>query len=63
MAKKDFNSDTKKIRREILNTNAADLKNIAKLIKANLKTRKICTLGNREKIYAERELFDEIKKL
>ncbi len=63
LAKKDFSSNTKKIRREILNTSANDLKNIAKLIKANLKTRKICTLGNREKIYAERELFDEIKKL
>lgn len=63
LAKKDFNTETKKMRREILDTNANDLKNIAKIIKANLKTKKICVLGNREKIYSERELFDEIKKL
>ena len=63
LAKKNFNNDVKKMRCEILATSANDLKNIAKIIKANLKTKRICVLGNREKIYSERDLFDEIKKL
>lgn len=62
LAKKNIDQ-AKRIRHEILNTSENDLKDIARIIRNNLSTRKVCTLGNREKIYSEQEWFSKIIKL
>ncbi|WP_143320872.1 insulinase family protein [Clostridium sp. HBUAS56010] len=50
-------------REEVLNATQADIRNLAPLVKAVLKTGSLCVVGNEEKITADKDLFFETKNL
>lgn len=52
-----------KERDQVLGAGPEDIRNLAGMVKAILDTGSICTVGNEEKIQADRGLFKEIKNL
>ncbi len=57
------NEMLQKERDEVLDANVEDIRNLAGIVSAVLKTGSFCTVGNEEKIEACKELFGEVKNL
>ena len=53
----------KKEREEILNATQEDIRSLAGVVRKILETGAVCTIGNEEKIKADKDLFAEIKPL
>ena len=53
----------KKEREEILNATQEDIRGLAGIVRKILETGAVCTIGNEEKIKADKELFAEIRPL
>ncbi len=53
----------KKERQEILNASQEDIRNLSGIVRAVLKEKAICVIGNEEKLKEEKALFTELKNL
>ena len=53
----------KKEREEILNATQEDIRSLSGIVRKILETGAVCTIGNEEKIKADKDMFGEIKPL